>query len=206
MSPYFLSTSRRLPPSRGGSLSLTPSRREDSAPWKIPYHPWAKMITLSRCCWMSYRRQAQGPAPTPRWPPLPALLYAQVVKTVRRRRLVRVSHRVVCGTLAAVQQGLAACGWQSNTAFVERRNLSRRQHVAAVGRRVTPLCKGEAGVRQQLTLSHVHYHCCLPYASLRQPLLQPDPTNGPGSAKTWRPQTPAIAAGVTHHWGALSEG
>ena len=35
------------------------------------------------------RRQARGPAPKPRWMPLPELLYAQVVKTMRRRRLVR---------------------------------------------------------------------------------------------------------------------
>src|SRR4029077_7542660 len=35
-------------------------------------------------------RQAQGPAPKPRWMPLPGLLYAQVVKTMRRRRLVDV--------------------------------------------------------------------------------------------------------------------
>src|SRR5215467_503539 len=34
------------------------------------------------------RRQATGPSPKPRWMPLPELLYAQVVKTVRRR-LVR---------------------------------------------------------------------------------------------------------------------
>ena len=40
------------------------------------------------------RRQVTGPAPKPRWMPLPQLLYAQVIKTVRRRRLVRVSHRV----------------------------------------------------------------------------------------------------------------
>src|SRR6266581_4883069 len=83
------------------------------------------------------RRQATGPAPKPRWMPLPALLYAQVVKTIRRRRLVGVRHRVVFGTLEAVQQVLAACGWQINTAFIERVNLSIRQHVAAVGRRVT---------------------------------------------------------------------
>src|SRR6266849_3944863 len=50
------------------------------------------------------RRQSQGPAPKPRWMPLPGLLYAQVIKTVRRRRLVRVRHRVVFGTLEAVQQ------------------------------------------------------------------------------------------------------
>src|SRR5215471_2225881 len=48
------------------------------------------------------RRQVHGPAPKPRWMPLPQLLYAQVVKTVRRRRLVRVRHRVVFGTLEAV--------------------------------------------------------------------------------------------------------
>jgi hypothetical protein len=34
------------------------------------------------------RRQSPGPAPKPRWMPLPQLLYAQVVKTMRRRRLV----------------------------------------------------------------------------------------------------------------------
>jgi len=49
----------------------------------------------------------------------------------------------VFGTLDAVQQVLAAYGWQINTAFIERANLSIRQHVAAVGRRVTTLCKGE---------------------------------------------------------------
>ena len=53
------------------------------------------------------RRQDQGPHPKPRWMPQPQLLYAQVVKTVRRRRLVGVTHRVVFGTLAAVEQGLA---------------------------------------------------------------------------------------------------
>ncbi len=53
------------------------------------------------------RRQDKGPAPKPRWMPLPGLLYAQVIKTVRRRRLVRVRHRVVFGTLEAVQQGVS---------------------------------------------------------------------------------------------------
>src|SRR5262249_39553970 len=52
------------------------------------------------------RRQATGPAPKPRWMPLPQLLYAQVIKTVRRRRLVDVKHRVVFGTLEAVNQML----------------------------------------------------------------------------------------------------
>ena len=49
------------------------------------------------------RRQATGATPKPRWIPLPGLLYAQVIKTVRQRRLVRVTHRVVFGTLEAIQ-------------------------------------------------------------------------------------------------------
>src|SRR5437660_10101013 len=70
------------------------------------------------------RRQDKGPASKPRWMPLSGLLYAQVVKTVRRRRLVDVKHRVVFGSLEAVNHLLAPLGWQINTAFVERINLS----------------------------------------------------------------------------------
>src|SRR2546423_7092288 len=95
----------------------------------------------------SPRRQAQGPAPKPRWRPLPQLLYAQVVKTVRRRRLVRVRHCVVFGTLEAINHVLAACGWQINTAFIERVNLSIRQHVAAVRRTGRQPGKGREGAR-----------------------------------------------------------
>jgi IS1 family transposase len=151
------------------------------------------------------RHQDKGPHPKPRWMPLPQLLYAQVVKTVRRRRLVRVRHRVVFGAPEAIQQVLAACGWQINTAFVERINLTIRQHVAAVGRRVNTLCKGEDGLRQQLALYQVYDNFCLPQASLRQPLPQPVPTNGTGSAKMWQPQTPAMAAGLTDRVWSLRE-
>jgi IS1 family transposase len=151
------------------------------------------------------RRQATGPFPKARWMPLPQLLYAQVVKTVRRRRLIRVSHRVVFGTLEAVEQVLAACGWQIQTALVERLNLDIRQRVAAVGRRVTTLCKSEDGVRQQLVLFQGYHNFCLPHASLRVPLAAPEPTQGRGSAKLWQPCTPAMAAGVTNRVWSLRE-
>ena len=129
-------TSRRSWPPTAPPLFLTDGFREYLTALVTHYGSWVQPP----------RRQAQGPAPKPRWMPLPQLLYAQVIKTVRRRRLVRVQHRVVFGTLEAVQHVLAACGWQIQTAFVERVNLSIRQHVAAVGRRVTTLCKGEEGV------------------------------------------------------------
>jgi IS1 family transposase len=142
-------------------------------------------------------RQAQGPMPKPRWMPRPELLYAQVVKSYRRRRIVGVKHHVVFGTLKTVQEVLAKRGWQINTAFVERLNLDFRQHIAAIGRRVNTLGKHEAGLRQQLALFHGYHNFVLPHASLRQTLTEPVPTNSTGSAKRWRPWTPAMAAGLT---------
>jgi transposase-like protein len=151
------------------------------------------------------RRQGQGPLPQPRWRPLPQLLYAPVLKTVRRRRLVRVSHRVVFGTLEAVNAVLAPHGWHSHTAFVERINLTIRPHVAAVGRRGSPLCKGADGLHQQWAVFHCYSNFCLPHASLRLPLPQPESTHGSGAATQWRPRTPAMVAGLTDHVWTLRE-
>jgi IS1 family transposase len=176
-------------------LFLTDGFKEYITALLTHYGQWVQLL----------RRQTKGPMPKPRWMPLPTLLYAQVVKRYRRRRLARVSHRVVFGSRAAVKQVLAAQGWQINTAFIERVQLTIRQHVAAVGRRTMMLCKGEDGLRQQLALYQVYYNFCLPHVSLRQPLPQPEPTNGTGSAKTWRPRTPAMAAGLTDHIWSLGE-
>jgi hypothetical protein len=151
------------------------------------------------------RRQDKGPRPKPRWLPLPELLYAQIVKSYRRRRLVGVQHRVVFGTRLAIEQVLAACGWRMNTAFVERLNLDLRQRVAAIGRRVNTLCQGEAGLRDQLALFQVYHNFVLPHASLRQPVLIPEATNDSGSVRSGQPCTPAMAAGLTDHVWSLKE-
>jgi IS1 family transposase len=151
------------------------------------------------------RLQDKGPHPKPRWMPLPGLLYAQVVKQYRRKRVVGVKPRVVFGTLEAVAQVLAACGWKINTAMVERLNLDIRQRVAAIGRRVNTLCQSEEGLQHQLALFHAYHNFVLPHASLRQPLAAPEPTHGTGSARLWRPCTPAIAAGLTDHVWSLRE-
>ena len=95
--------------------------------------------------------------PQPRWMPLSALLYAQVVKSYRRRRIVGVKHRVVFGTRLVIEQVLAGCGWTINTAFVKQLNLDIRQCVAAIGRRVNTLCQGELSgyvVRQLAWFMH----------------------------------------------------
>jgi hypothetical protein len=101
--------------------------------------------------------------------------------------------------LEAINDVLAPHGWHINTAFVERLNLTIRQHVAAIGRRVSPLCKGEDGLRQQLAVFHCYDNFCLPHASVHRPVPQPEPTHGSGSPKQWWPGTPAMAAGLTDH-------
>jgi hypothetical protein len=136
--------------------------------------------------------------------PLPELLYAQVVKKMRRR-IVEVKRQMVLGTQAAVDRVLAVHGWLINTSFVERLNLSLRQRVAAIRRRSATSCKSETGLGQPLVVFQVYHHFVLPHSSLRQPLTHPIPTNGDGSAKLWRPRTPAMAAGLTDHVWSLRE-
>jgi hypothetical protein len=151
------------------------------------------------------RRQNRGPTPKPRWMPLPELLYAQVVKKMRRRRIVEVKRQVVLGTQAAVDRVLAIHGWLINTSFGERLNLSLRQRVAAIRRRSATSCKSETGLGQPLVVFQVYHHFVLPHSSLRQPLTHPIPTNGNGSAKLRRPCTPAMEAGLTDHVWSLRE-
>jgi hypothetical protein len=121
------------------------------------------------------------------------------------RRLVGVTHRVVFGPRWALEQSLAACGGTINTAFGERLTRDLRQRVAAIGRQVNTLGQGEAGLRDQLVVFQVYHNFVLPHASLRQVLDEPIPTHSMGSARVWRPCTPAMEAGLTDHLWRLKE-
>ena len=88
---------------------------------------------------------------------------------------------------------------------MERLNLSLRQRVVAIGRRSATPCKSKDGLCHQLVLCQVYPNFVLPHASVRQALAEPVPTKGHGSAKVWRPCTPAMAAGLTDHVWSLTE-
>jgi hypothetical protein len=135
--------------------------------------------------------------------PQPRLLYAQVVKSYRRRRLVGVKHRVIFGAAETIESSLVKRGWKINTSFVERLNLDFRQHVAAIGRRVNTLCKHEAGLRQQLALFHAYHNFVLPHASLRLPLSAL--RDARESGKRRKSRTQAMAAGLTDRVWSLRE-
>jgi hypothetical protein len=60
-------------------------------------------------------------------------------------------------------------------------------------------------LQQQLVVFQSYHNFVLPHASLRQALTEPVSTKGTGSAKFWRPCTPAMAAGLTDHVWTLKE-
>jgi IS1 family transposase len=145
------------------------------------------------------RRHSRGRPPKPRWQPLPGLQYAQVVKHRVKGRVVGVSWRVVYGSLETIEAILkqSGVGKVINTAFIERLNLSIRQGVAALGRKVTSLAKTDDGLRNQLSLWRAYYNFCLPHSTLRLLLPEPQPTKGNGSPIKWQLRTPAMAANLT---------
>ena len=72
-----------------------------------------------------------------RWQVAAGLIYGQVKKCYRRRKLVQVTHVMRLGTedaLKATLQGLGLSG-RLNTAFIERVNLTVRHGIAALARR-----------------------------------------------------------------------
>ena len=138
---------------------------------------------------------------------MPILHYAQVVKHRVKGRVVGVSHRLIYGNMARVEQILSqtGVGRMINTAFIERMNLTIRHHVAALGRKVLSIAKTKVGLVAQLHLCQSYHNFCLPNSSLRLPLPQPQSTRSSGSPRKWQQRTPAMAAGITDHIWRMEE-
>jgi IS1 family transposase len=133
------------------------------------------------------------------WQVAALLIYGQVKKVYRRRRLVRVSHVMRCGTRAALKATLTGLGLSGrlNTAFVERVNLTVRQSVAALMRRTWSTLQEAPQLLVHLEWWRAYYHFARPHESLRQALAQPIGRGGKRMAQRYRQRTPAMAAGLT---------
>src|SRR5215471_16028655 len=97
----------------------------------------------------------------------PSLIYGQVKKSYRRRKLVRVSHVMRLGTEAALKvalQGLGLSG-RLNTAFIERVNLTVRHGVAALARRTWATAQQSPQLLAHLEWWRAYYHFVRPHAS-----------------------------------------
>jgi hypothetical protein len=147
------------------------------------------------------RNGTRGAFPKPRLMPPADLLYARVVKQRKHGAVVAVTTKTVFGTDEAVQVRLATLPTSTaiNTSFVERDNLTLRQHNRRLTRKTNGFSKELVWLEKQLWLSLAYYHLVLPHASLRRELASPEPSRGPGSQRRWCPVTPAMAAGITDH-------
>lgn len=147
------------------------------------------------------RRGRRGPHPKLRRVAPPDLLYAQVVKERAHGQVVAVSSNVVFGDAAAVDARVAASCVSSaiNTSFIERENLTLRQHTRRLTRKTNGFSKDCGWMETQLWLVLAYYHLVLPHVSLARAAPAPVPTRGSGSPQRWLPVTPAMAAGITDH-------
>jgi hypothetical protein len=140
-----------------------------------------------------------------RWQVAADLIYGQVKKSYRRRRLIRVSPVMRLGTEAALKGALQGLGFSGrlNTAFIERVNLTVRHGVAALARRTWATSQQAPQLLANLEWWRAHYHFVRPHVSLRVALMQPRERGGKLTAQRYRQRTPAMAAGrTTHRWTA----
>jgi len=128
------------------------------------------------------------------------LIYGQVKKSYRRRKLVRVTHIMRLGAQADLTVALQGLGFSGrlNTAFIERVNLTVRHGVAALARRTWATAQQAPQLLAHLEWWRAYYHFVRPHASLRVALLRPRERGGNRLAQCYRQRTPAMAAGRTH--------
>jgi IS1 family transposase len=133
------------------------------------------------------------------WQVAAGLLYGQVKKSYRRRKLVRVTQVIRCGTHAALKTALQTLGLSGrlNTAFVERVNLTVRQSVAALARRTWSTVQDAPQLLLHVEWWRAYYHFVRPHESLRVALVQPIARGGKRVPQRYRQRTPAMAAGLT---------
>jgi IS1 family transposase len=141
------------------------------------------------------------------WQVADTLLYGQVQKLYRRRRLVRVHHRMRCGTLEELCNRLQPLGLSGrlNTAFVERVNLTLRQSVAALSRRTWSTARSTPRLLLEVAWWRAYYHFVRPHRLLRMALPTPQARGGRRQACRYRARTPAMAAGLTRRCWKVGE-
>jgi len=135
-----------------------------------------------------------------RWQVDPSLIYGQVKKSYRRRRLVRVTHVMRLGTEDALKAALQGLGFSGrlNTAFIERVNLTIRHGIAALARRTWATAQQTPHLLASIEWWRAYYHFVRPHQALRVALVQPRERGGKLVAQRYRQRTPAMAAGRTH--------
>ena len=130
-------------------------------------------------------------ARTDHWAVDEALLYGQLVKRKRSRKLAYAITRMLWGQRKALIAKLKSVGLSGliQTAFIERVNLTVRQSIAPLRRKTWSLAQSEYALLMHVRWWQLYYHFVRDHTSLRRPV--------PGLKGRYRSQTPAMAAGLT---------
>jgi IS1 family transposase len=96
-------------------------------------------------------------------------VYAQVVKTLRDNRVVKVVQKLIIGTPERLRQALfrSEDSTTVNTSFIERLNLTARQCCGYLGRRRLSHARGEEHLTEQLELVRCFYNFIRPHGALK---------------------------------------
>jgi IS1 family transposase len=133
----------------------------------------------------------QAPAPGQRqrtWHVDPRLVFGMLYKVKAGRRLKNLYSRIRCGSRKQWQAHTQALGFSGKvqTAFVERANLTLRELIAPLARRMWSLARSRESLRVAIQWGVCCYHFTRPHHSLRV-------------SRAHDHNTPAMAAQVTDH-------
>lgn len=131
----------------------------------------------------------------------PGFLYGQIDKERVHGHLVAVERRALVGTMDQISFVLDRDNLCKviNTSFVERDNLSVRQHNGRLVRKTLSYSKNWQMHQYAIDFEDAVHNFVRPHFSLRMPLRE---QYGPC---LWQPQTPAMAAGITDHVWSMRE-
>ena len=124
------------------------------------------------------------------------LCYAQVIKKIEKNRCVEVEIKQILGNEKRLISTLnnSSVSIKVNTAFIERSNLTMRQHNKRVERKSQGFSKMQYFFEKQMSLSIAYYNFCLPHSSLKYYLNDKTILN-----------TPAMEANLTDHVWSMEE-
>ena len=124
------------------------------------------------------------------------LCYTQVIKKIEGSRCVEVIKKIVFGNEEAVNNCISQSpvSYTINTAFIERSNLTVRQHNKRVERKTRGFSKLKYFFKKQMSLSIAYYNFCLPHGSLKYFIEDKTIVN-----------TPVMETGLTDHVWTMEE-
>jgi IS1 family transposase/transposase-like protein len=122
------------------------------------------------------------------------LVYGQVVKKKRHRRLQELVYRVCCGAGRLEELGLSI-----STSLLERLNLTLRHALAPLVRKSWSFCKDRTQMRRRVVFFQAFYNFARPHMSLRVLLTAQEPHASELIQPKWYHRTPGMAAGLTDH-------